>query len=71
MRTELVGTISGNVVLICRRVLIRLRASVVLYEEAIDGDITNCIGCNTACEIICVCENEKYPDGSTCKVEQC
>ena len=68
---KFLGTICGNVVLISRSVLIRLRTIVGVYEEAIEGEIASCIGRNAAWEIICVCENQKYPDGDTCKVEQC
>ena len=55
---KLVGTISGNVVLIFRSVLTRLRASVVSYEEAIEGEVASCIGCNAAWKVIFVCENK-------------
>jgi hypothetical protein len=67
---KILGTICGNVVLISRSVLSRLRAIVGANEEAIEGEIAICIGRNIAWEIICVWENEEYPDGDTCKVEQ-
>ena len=67
---KIIRTIHADVVLICRCVLIRLRARVVSYEDAIYGDITSRSGRSAAWEIICVCENEKYPDGDTCKIEQ-
>ena len=67
---KIIGTIRGNVVLICRSVHTRRRAIVDAYEEAIEGKIASCIGRNAAWEIVCVCENEKNPDGNTCKVEQ-
>jgi hypothetical protein len=65
---KILGTICGKVVLICRRISSRLRAIVGVYEEAIEGEIAICIGRNAAREIICVLENEEYPDGDTCKV---
>ena len=66
---KLIGTISGNIVLILRSVLTRLRAKVGAYGEAIEGKIASCIGRNPAWEIICIWENEKYPDGDACKIE--
>lgn len=33
-----------------------------VYEEAIEGGIASCVGRNAAWEIICVLENEEYPD---------
>jgi hypothetical protein len=45
---KFLSTICGNVVLIFRSVLIRLRAIVGVYEEAIEGEIASCIGRNAA-----------------------
>ena len=68
---KFLGTKSGNVVLIFRGALIRLRAKEGVYEEAIEGEIASCIGRDAGWEIISVCENEKYHDGDACEVEQC
>ena len=54
---KLVSTISSNVVLIFRSVLIRLRASVFPYE-VIEGEIASCIGRNATRKTIFVCEND-------------
>ena len=45
---KIIGTIRGNVVLICRSVHTRRRAIVDAYEEAIEGKIASCIGRNAA-----------------------
>ena len=64
---KIIGTISGNVVLIWRSILVRLRAEVAVYEDAIESEIASCIRHRASY----VWENEKYPDGNACKVEQC
>lgn len=64
---KIIGTISANVVLNCRRIVVRLRAKVAVYEDAIEGEIASCVGHRTGY----VWENEKYPDGNTWKVYQC
>ena len=65
--TNIIRTISANVVLKCRSILVRLRAIVAVYEGAIKGEIASCIGHRAGY----IWENEKYPDGNTCKVEHC
>ena len=63
------STKCGNVVLKWRSVIIRRRAKVVVDGNVIEGEIASCIGRDAAWKI--GCENEKYPDGDTCKIEQC